>query len=117
MQLARTLDRQPLSQRHRDGSGQETGQAGEQDGVPLHLGAGNAHHQAEVGDQPVVRAQDRRPQGVAARRAMAALQPGESGAWQPGGGRAGDVAEDTRGGALLRRQAGFPRLGLPGVGR
>jgi hypothetical protein len=47
-QLAGVLHRYPLAHRHRSGAGQQTRQPRDQHGLPRDLGAGDAHHEAEV---------------------------------------------------------------------
>ena len=85
VELARAVDRQPLAHGHRAGAGDQTGDAGEQDGVRRRRGAGDPHHQAEVGDQAVVGAEHRGAQRVAAGAAMAPLEHGDVGAGEARG--------------------------------
>ncbi len=51
-----------LARGHREGSGGESGEAGDDDGLRGDGSAGHAGHEGEVGDEPVHRTEDGRPQ-------------------------------------------------------
>jgi hypothetical protein len=72
--FTRRADRQPFSQRHREGAGQEARKTGHQDRVRRQVRAGHSHDEAQIGAQPVVCAEHGRAQRVAAKGAMSALQ-------------------------------------------
>ena len=59
--LALRPDRDVLARAHRQGTGQQTGQAGEQHGGLRRATAGDAEHEGQVAHQPVVGAEHRRP--------------------------------------------------------
>jgi hypothetical protein len=67
----RELDRDS-TQRHRTSPGQQAARPN-QDRLACEIGTGNAHHEAEVGEEAVIGTEDRRAQRVAARRAMPSL--------------------------------------------
>jgi len=56
--------RQPFADRHRARSSDQSRQPDQQDDLVRRAGAGNAHDQAKVRHEPVVRAEHRRPQVV-----------------------------------------------------
>jgi hypothetical protein len=113
VQLARTGNRQPLAHRHRAGARHQAGKARQHQRAFRRGRTRNAHHQAEVGHQPVIGAQHRRPQCVAA-TAMAALEHRQLRAAQPALAR--DRAHDAGVRALVGWQAGALRLSLVVVG-
>ena len=113
-ELARALHREPLAERHRARAGQEPGESGDQDRAPGELGAGDAHDQREVRHQPVVGAEHRGAQGVAARRAMAPLELGEGAALHA----AGALRRDHRRGVCACERSSPASAGaaaIPGV--
>ena len=61
-QLALRADRDVLAGAHRQRAGQQAGQPGEQDRVVGHAAGRDAEHEGQVGDQPVVRAEDCGPE-------------------------------------------------------
>src|SRR5437899_1561118 len=75
-------------------------------------GAGYAHDEAEVRAQAVVGPQDRRPQGVAAHRSMAALEARQEAALDTARLAPDELLEDLRVPALLGRHAGAGSLRL-----
>jgi hypothetical protein len=64
-ELARVGDGEPLAECHRAGAGHEPGNASQQDRASRRAGAGHTHHQTEVRDEPIVRAEHGRAQVVA----------------------------------------------------
>ena len=72
--LARGVDRQPLAERHRAGAGQRPARPVTRIARWRHGGSGNAHHQAEVRDQPVIGAKHGGAQRVAAEAPVPALE-------------------------------------------
>ena len=61
-------------QRHRAGTGEEARQASDKDRVRPKVRAGHAHDEAQIGAQPVIGAEHRSAQRIAAQGAMSALQ-------------------------------------------
>ncbi len=80
--------------------------APEQDPAVVGLGAGEAHHQGQVGDQPIVYPEDRRPQRAAAAGAVPAFVPRDL--RRPGAAR--QVAQHAKVAQLLTRQRGHRRV-------
>ncbi len=76
------------------------------------LGAGDTHHQAQVGDEPVIGAEHRRAQRIAAAGAMPALELGERAARQPARHRRLGGLDDARMRTLGSGQPGGHRFGL-----
>jgi hypothetical protein len=72
--FTRRADRQPFSQRHREGAGQEARKTGHQDRVRREVRSGHAHDEAQIGAQPVIGAKHGRAQRIAAEGVMPALQ-------------------------------------------
>ena len=61
-QLVLRADRDVLTDGHREGAGEEPGDARDDDGLVVRRGARDAHHQRQVRDETVAAAEDRRPQ-------------------------------------------------------
>ena len=80
VEFARALHRNPLAQRHRSRARHQPGQARDQDRVTGLLRPGDAHNQAEIGEQAVVRAEDGGAQGVPGDGAMATFETGDGAA-------------------------------------
>ena len=70
-ELPARLDGDPLAHRHRAGAGDQSGDAGDQDVARRDARARDAHHEARVGHEAVVHAEDRRAERVPAGRSPA----------------------------------------------
>ncbi len=70
------VDREPFAERHRKGTGQESGETGDEDRMRCQVGSGDSHDEAHIRDEPVIGAEDRSAQRVAAHPAVPALQSG-----------------------------------------
>lgn len=111
--LPGALHRDPLAHGHGPGAGEQAGEAGDDDGVLGEAGAGDAHHQGEVGHEPVVSTEHGGAQGVAADGAVPALQPRDRVAGHARGRSAGDGGQEPGVGALVgahRRVLGLELL-------
>jgi hypothetical protein len=81
VQFARALYGQPFPHGHGPGAGKQTREAGDQQHTLGHGRAGHAHHEAQIGDEPIIRAQDSRTKCIPANRAMAPLVARDHGAF------------------------------------
>ena len=113
IELACALDAEPLTQRHRQGSGQQAGKTCDEDWRSAGTRAGDAHHEAEVRNEAVVGPEDRRSERVAPDRAMATFEPREDRSARP----SGDRSEKAGMRALVVRKRRCGRLGLVVVHR
>ena len=104
-------DGHPLAQRHREGSRHQAGHPGDQDDVSTDRRPGDAHHEAQVGAQSVIRTQHRGAQRIAPNVAVAAFDPCELAALRAA--RAPQHRLQNAGVRAFLR--GHPRLGRLGL--
>jgi hypothetical protein len=115
--LAGRADRQPFAERHRAGACQQARQTGDEDCVRREIGAGHAHHEAQIRTEPVIGAQHRGAQGITAESAMPALQAGDRWPAESAGRWRCQGLDDAGMRSLGRRQSAGNglRLGIVGA--
>jgi hypothetical protein len=64
-ELVVSANRYELSCRHRKGTGKQTGDACEADGIPARAGAGDPKHEGNIGNQSIARTKNGRSGGTA----------------------------------------------------